>query len=148
MYREEFRRQEIQESLSFREFLQSLDLTVDARPLDASDIKRASQLTLRTNQFNFTTKRRDEGEMRALLDNGHHVIRTIRVRDRFGDYGLVGLVIAINEGSDLQARHDRRKESNIVHWRKGGYAYALVGKIDPQTLQSLADDAWHALDTI
>lgn len=61
---------------------------------------------------------------------------------------LVGLVIAIHDGSDLQARHDRRKESNIVHWRKGGYAYALVGKIDPQTLQSLADDAWHALDTI
>lgn len=61
---------------------------------------------------------------------------------------LVGLVIAIHEGSDQKARHDRRKESNIVHWRKGGYAYALVGKIDPQTLQGLADDAWHALDTI
>lgn len=61
---------------------------------------------------------------------------------------LVGLVIAIHEGGDQKARHDRRKGSNIVHWRKGGYAYALVGKIDPQTLQGLADDAWHALDTI
>ncbi len=61
---------------------------------------------------------------------------------------LIGLVIAIHEGSDAQARHDKRGHVNIVHWRKAGYAYALVGKVDPQTLQALADDAWHALDTI
>jgi anti-sigma factor RsiW len=67
----------------------------------------------------------------------------------YSDTGdLVGLVIAINEIGDRQARHDTRRNLNIVHWRKAGYAYALVGKIGPQRLQGLADDAWHALDTI
>ena len=94
MYREELRRQELQDTLSFGEFLHTLGLVVAARALDTADLKRASQLTLRTNQFNFTTRRRDEGEMQALLESGRHVIRTVRVRDRFGDYGLVGLVIA------------------------------------------------------
>src|SRR6185369_12330237 len=50
--------------------------------------------TLRTNQFNFTTIRREEADLQALASDGAHEIRTIRVRDRFGDYGLVGLMIA------------------------------------------------------
>jgi FkbH-like protein len=94
MYREEFSRQELRRgALTFEAFLESLDLTVDiARPAEA-DIARASQLTLRTNQFNFTTRRRDEAEMRGLSASDRHEVRTVRVRDRFGDYGLVGLVI-------------------------------------------------------
>jgi FkbH-like protein len=94
MYRQELQRRDLQGTLSFADFLNSLELVVDARPLDAADLKRASQLTLRTNQFNFTTRRRNETEMQAVLDDGRHFIRTIRVRDRFGDYGLVGLIIA------------------------------------------------------
>jgi FkbH-like protein len=102
MYREEFKRQELLEgTLSFRDFLNGLDLTVDARPLDEDDLKRASQLTLRTNQFNFTTRRRNEAEMQALLSGGEHIIRTVRVRDRFGDYGLVGLFVAAPRGDML-----------------------------------------------
>jgi acyl transferase domain-containing protein/acyl carrier protein len=57
-------------------------------------LRRAAQLTLRTNQFNFTTIRREEADLQALVAGGRHDIRTVRVRDRFGDYGLVGLVIA------------------------------------------------------
>jgi FkbH-like protein len=102
MYREEFQRQAFRASaLSFRDFLYSLNLVVDVRPIDADDLKRASQLTLRTNQFNFTTRRRDESEMRALLSAGTHQIRTLRMRDRFGDYGLVGLLIAEAQGELL-----------------------------------------------
>jgi FkbH-like protein len=94
LYREEFKRQELQQTLTFRDFIDSLGLAVDIQPLTAEDLKRASQLTLRTNQFNFTTIRRDEAAMQALASAGTHEIRTVRVRDRFGDYGLVGLVIA------------------------------------------------------
>jgi FkbH-like protein len=94
MYREEFRRREARAgTLTFKEFIDGLALDVDIAPLAADDLRRASQLTLRTNQFNFTTIRRDEAELLALLDRGRHEIRTVRVRDRFGDYGLVGLVI-------------------------------------------------------
>ncbi|MGH8310109.1 MAG: HAD-IIIC family phosphatase, partial [Steroidobacteraceae bacterium] len=91
MYREELQRRELREgALTLREFLDSLDLHVDISPLAEEDLRRASQLTLRTNQFNFTTRRREEADMQALLAAGRHEIRTVRVRDRFGDYGLVG----------------------------------------------------------
>jgi FkbH-like protein len=95
LYREEFRRQEAQaQTLTFRDFIASLGLHLDIAPLAPADLKRSSQLTLRTNQFNFTTIRRDEGELQALAAAGVHEIRTVKVRDRFGDYGLVGLLIA------------------------------------------------------
>lgn len=104
LYKEEFRRQELQtQTLTFRDFIASLELVVDVSPLAPEDLKRASQLTLRTNQFNFTTRRRDEAEMQALVSAGTHEIRTVKVRDRFGDYGLVGLLIAERREHELFA---------------------------------------------
>jgi FkbH-like protein len=94
LYKEEFNRQALlAETLTFRDFIDSLDLEVEIAPLAPADHARASQLTLRTNQFNFTTIRRNESELSALLQAGQHDVRTVRVKDRFGDYGLVGLVI-------------------------------------------------------
>ena len=104
LYKEEFHRQELQtQALTFRDFLASLDLVVDISPLAPEDLKRASQLTLRTNQFNFTTRRRDEGQVQALVAAGSHQVRTVKVRDRFGDYGLVGLLIAETDEQTLVA---------------------------------------------
>ena len=104
MYREELGRQSLRQGAgSFRDFLASLNLVVEVEPLVDADLARASQLTMRTNQFNFTTIRRDESEVRALLQTGRHDIRTVRVRDRFGDYGLVGLLIAERTDHELRA---------------------------------------------
>ncbi|HUE88996.1 MAG TPA: SDR family NAD(P)-dependent oxidoreductase [Vicinamibacterales bacterium] len=101
LYKQEFRRQEARaETLTFADFIDDLQLAVDIAPLTAADLRRASQLTLRTNQFNFTTIRRDESELQALWAAGRHDVRTVRVRDRFGDYGLVGLIIA-ERGPDV-----------------------------------------------
>ena len=55
---------------------------------------RAAQLTLRTNQFNFTTLRRGEADLQMLAAGGEHEIRTIRVRDRFGDYDAAPLTLS------------------------------------------------------
>jgi len=94
LYQEEFRRQELRaETLTFDDFIKNLQLEVDFAPLGEEDLRRSAQLTLRTNQFNFTTIRREEADVQALAADGQHDIRTVRVRDRFGDYGLVGLVI-------------------------------------------------------
>ena len=95
MYKEEIQRQEARaQTLTFEDFIASLKLEVDFSPLSDEDLRRSAQLTLRTNQFNFTTIRREEADVQALASGGRHEIRTIRVKDRFGDYGLVGLVIA------------------------------------------------------
>lgn len=103
MYQEEFKRQELRDqTLTFQDFLDNLQLVVDIAPMSDDDLKRSSQLTLRTNQFNFTTKRRNEAELLSLRSDGSHEIFTVRVRDRFGDYGLVGLlVVAEGDGHVL-----------------------------------------------
>lgn len=76
---------------SYAAFIAGLELDVAIAPCDETSIARAAQLTERTNQFNSTTERRSEAELRADVASGLDV-RVVRVRDRFGDYGLVGVV--------------------------------------------------------
>ena len=86
--REQLERQ----SINLEEFLAGLELQVDIRPMEKADVARVSQLTQRTNQFNFTTLRRTEGEIDRLCASGVECL-VVTVRDRFGDYGLVGVMI-------------------------------------------------------
>jgi acyl carrier protein len=57
-------------------------------------LARAAQLTQRTNQFNCTTIRRSAPEIQAMLWQGGFECYTAEVSDRFGDYGLVGVLMA------------------------------------------------------
>jgi FkbH-like protein len=94
MYRENAARQELEESATdIVEFIASLGVIIDIGPPENEEWPRIAQLTQRTNQFNFTTVRRTESDLRALPTAGSIVLR-VKVRDRFGDYGLVGLVVA------------------------------------------------------
>ena len=73
-------------------FLASLELRVGVGPVAEGQWARVAQLTQRTNQFNFTTTRRSEAEVRQLGRSGLECLR-VEVADRFGDYGLVGVLI-------------------------------------------------------
>ena len=86
--REAFRSQ----SLSFADFLAGLCLKVKISEMESSHLARVSQLTHRTNQFNFTTIRRSEGEIQSLCQSGLQCL-TVEVSDRFGDYGRVGVMM-------------------------------------------------------
>jgi FkbH-like protein len=99
MYRENAARQQLEErTTDIAKFMASLEVVVDiAQPAD-NEWPRVAQLTHRTNQFNFTTVRRSESEMRGVAEYGSTVLR-ITVRDRFGAYGLVGVVI-VNAGTE------------------------------------------------
>jgi FkbH-like protein len=93
MYRENAARREHEESTTdIAEFIASLELAIDIAPPGDREWARVAQLTHRTNQFNFTTIRRTEPEMRALPATSRLILR-VNVKDRFGDYGLVGVVI-------------------------------------------------------
>lgn len=94
MYQEESQRQAAREdTLTFREFIDSLQLQISLDAVTDDDEQRASQLTLRTNQFNFTTIRREQSDIQELRRSDRYDLRLARVKDRFGDYGIVGLVI-------------------------------------------------------
>ncbi|MEM9653313.1 MAG: FkbM family methyltransferase [Actinomycetota bacterium] len=102
MYSEEARRQELQSgSGDFADFIAQLELSIDVQPLGEESVPRAAQMTQRTNQFNTTTVRRTEAEMRSLLA-GDAGGTTVKVSDRFGDYGIVGLMThsVDNPGAD------------------------------------------------
>ena len=93
MYQENAARRSLQtQSGNIGEFLAALDLQVDIQMPVEDEWQRIEQLTQRTNQFNFTTKRRSVPELKALLSQGAQAL-WVRVSDRFGDYGLVGVMI-------------------------------------------------------
>jgi FkbH-like protein len=80
-------------SLSLDEFLAGLELSVEISSMQDADVARVSQISQRTNQFNFTTIRRSEIEMQKFCRTGDAECLVVRLRDRFGDYGLVGAMI-------------------------------------------------------
>jgi FkbH-like protein len=93
MYRENAARRELEEATTdIAQFIASLGLVIDVAVVQESEWRRVAQLTQRTNQFTFTTLRRAEAELRVLASSGSTILR-VKVRDRFGDYGIVGLVI-------------------------------------------------------
>lgn len=86
--REQFRHR----ALSLEEFLAGLQLQVDMLPLAPHHCARVAQLTQRTNQFNTTTIRRLESEVQQLCQTGEMEGLVVVVNDRFGDYGLMGVL--------------------------------------------------------
>ena len=94
MYAEERKRREfMHSSLPLSSFLEGLQLEAKIEQATKFNIPRISQLTLRTNQFNLTTKRYQEKDILAFSTSPTHQIFALSLRDRFGDYGLVGVII-------------------------------------------------------
>ena len=94
MYQEQREREQLEQSITSREdFYRSLQQEADVAPVGKATLARIAQLTKKTNQFNLTTRRYSEqqiSEMAALPEYGCF---SIRVRDRFGDNGVVGVAI-------------------------------------------------------
>ena len=101
MYRQNADRTRLErQSGDIGSFLASLDLKVAIGPPSADQKPRVSQLTQRTNQFNFTTIRRSEAEVERAGREEMEVLR-VEVSDRFGDYGLVGVMMFGTSGEAL-----------------------------------------------
>ncbi|HEX6502551.1 MAG TPA: amino acid adenylation domain-containing protein [Terriglobales bacterium] len=94
--RDRFRRQ----APTLESFLAGLQLNVVIGPPAPEELPRVAQLTQRTNQFNCTSQRCTEEGLRHFLAAGQLECLAVQVRDRFGDYGLTGVVLysATDEG--------------------------------------------------
>ena len=92
-YKQNALRTKLQVSFTnFDEYLKSLNIEIKIETLNNLNIARLAQLTQKTNQFNLTTFRYTETDLISIKeDNG--LIFGMRVEDRFGDYGLTGLII-------------------------------------------------------
>jgi FkbH-like protein len=74
-------------------YLASLKMTGTISEFRSVDVPRIAQLINKSNQFNVTTRRRTESEIARLMDDQNCVSFSVRLSDRFGDYGLIGVVI-------------------------------------------------------
>ncbi|WP_327047436.1 HAD-IIIC family phosphatase [Microbispora sp. NBC_01189] len=92
-YQEERRREQARGEMSLADFFATLDLRVTITPAGPGHEARAAQLAERTNQFNLSGTRRLDGDETFVVD----------VRDRFGDYGVVGLTEVRTDGDTLRA---------------------------------------------
>lgn len=91
---------EIRRAANLAEFVAGLRLEVRIAPATQERLSRVAQLTQRTNQFNFTTIRRTQAEIAALLRDGRYECVTVEASDRFGDYGIVGaMIFSSSDGS-------------------------------------------------
>ncbi|WP_050419815.1 hypothetical protein [Bradyrhizobium tropiciagri] len=76
------------------EFLTSLGMTIEFHAFDAVNLGRIAQLINKTNQFNLTTRRYTQSEVKTMSRSPDCLTFQIRLRDRFGDNGVIGVVVA------------------------------------------------------
>jgi len=94
MYEAENQRKKLNLSYSdINEYLLNLNIEVDIYKNYVNHLKRISQLTLKTNQFNTTTLRFNELQIEEKLNNSKNLIYSVNVKDKFGDSGITGVAI-------------------------------------------------------
>lgn len=78
-------------------FLKYLNIQLTIEPADELNIMRIAQMTQKTNQFNLTTHRYTDTDVRAFVDAGWKVW-CLSVADRFGDNGITGAIMVTPDG--------------------------------------------------
>jgi FkbH-like protein len=102
--REARRRESAVGSASVEDFLRSLEMRITLSRFDAFHLPRISQLMQRSNQFNLCTRRLTEMECRALMENDSYLPLYATLADRFGDHGLICVVVLERTGDTLMIR--------------------------------------------
>ena len=94
-YQANLQREQLNESTTDMEgYLNSLQMEMHWSPFKRVDLQRVVQLINKTNQFNLTTRRYTDAEIGKLLDDPKILTLQLRLLDRFGDNGIIGIVIA------------------------------------------------------
>jgi FkbH-like protein len=99
---EKKRKEDVKKFQNIEEFLKSLELKVFIREAAKEEIPRIAQLTQKTNQFNLTTRRYSEVQVESFFPDKMKKIYTLKVTDRFGDFGLTGVMIVFKEDSSAK----------------------------------------------
>lgn len=93
-YRANAARSKLQNNATdMQEYLRSLEMVARVEPFLPSNIVRVTQLVNKTNQFNLTTKRYTQDQIERMAANVDMLTLSVRLADRFGDNGLVSVVI-------------------------------------------------------
>lgn len=86
---------------NYDDYLKALEMKAVCAPFDAFHIPRIAQLTQRSNQFNLRTVRYSEAEISEIAANPRYITRYYTLRDRFGEHGLIAVVILERRENEL-----------------------------------------------
>lgn len=84
----------LNQATDMESYLRGLTMVLTATPIGAAEIPRSTQLINKTNQFNLTTRRYSETEVGQIANDSRSVALAIRLTDKFGDNGLISVVLA------------------------------------------------------
>lgn len=85
----------------YSEYLLSLEMRAEISDFTPLSLGRITQLTNKSNQFNLTTRRYTEKKMEKIAESDTHIRLCGRLSDKFGDNGIVSVVIGRCEGDTL-----------------------------------------------
>lgn len=103
IYHSQVKRSELQKSYkSVEEFFYSLDMQLKIKKANDFTIPRISQLTQKTNQFNMTTKRYTESEIKSFAQSDDSTVYSVELIDKFGSSGIVGVAIILKTSEECE----------------------------------------------
>jgi FkbH-like protein len=85
----------------YGEYLDSLEMSAEIDRFKPVYLERIAQLSNKTNQFNLTTRRYTLAEIESIAGDGRHIAIYGKLSDRFGDNGLISIVLGRKEGTTL-----------------------------------------------
>ena len=124
MYAEQRKRAELQETATdITEYLKNLEMVVTIEKANSFNIPRISQLTQKTNQFNMTTRRYLEEDIKKFSASSNFMVLSVNVKDKFGDNGITGAAIV---------------EKGVANWRIDSFLLScrIIGRRVEETLLS------------
>ena len=93
MYKVEEKRSALKTQMtSLDDWINSLEMKIIIEKVGISNIVRVGQLFNKTNQMNLSTRRMSESELYGLCEQVNNYFFCIKVEDKFGDYGLTGII--------------------------------------------------------
>jgi FkbH-like protein len=158
-YREEAERTKTQHQFTNEDdFLQSLQMSADIKPIDKFALPRAAQLTQRSNQFNLRTIRYTEEKLTEILADKNKFTLAISLSDKFGEYGLISLLVLFKTGDAdlfidtwimscrvLKRNVEELVLNEVVEIAKHNKCKRIVGEFIPTSKNGLVKDHYKNL---
>lgn len=103
LYQDQRQREQLRSAVhSIEDYLRSLETVARIHRADNGEVPRIAQLTQKTNQFNLTTRRYSEQDIRAFIADEDVEVFSLTARDRFDSLGLVGVLVVFIEGTEAR----------------------------------------------
>jgi len=120
-------------------FLKSLEMEVTIEDIGPSNMERVVTMVGKTNQFNLTTRRHSRTQVQTMLESTGSIALALRLRDKFGDQGIIAVLLAVRGGDAATLVID----SFLMSCRALGRGVedalwaAMLRRVDRQSVQRL-----------